>query len=727
MKINKFFQKVDDSFLKNNDCIFKKYKPIKKIGKGSFGSVYLTKRIKDGKHFAMKTEEKNLKEKQLETEAYFLYTLQGFGIPKFISYGKTTNYNILIEQLLDKNLSELMKRQNKLSLNDVCLIGIQILDRLEWIHSKNIIYRDIKPQNFLIGKNDPSIIYIIDFGLCKKYRSSKTGKHMLPKKTGFINGTIKYVSKYVLRGKESSRRDDLISLGYLLIYLYKGSLPWEFQMEEFNYSIYKKILYLKSTNSNGTLFNNLPREFAEYINYNNNLKFEQDPDYKYLHSLFNKILFRLKFDFQNMSFSWITSKQINLSRIPRNSSIRKSNSHSRLFKKINELSVQRAKSESNSKNIRHDIKNTGRSSNNSPMAKIKIINNIKKENNINHKNNEEMISVQINENSINKPIKCKKVILKKKIGNQNSINRNKRNNDKLLEYNSNNSKNNYINNTKNIISHNTTSNINLNKNNINYMLFKNQYKLLNKQKNINKKKITLNLISNNHSNININQNSFDSTLKNPNNNSVTKIDYKLYYSNKNSAKAKKKMKNNINISFLKSDIQKKNLKMISANKQINKNIYNQRMSITNYIKKSSKDSKISNKKNIDNYNNVELDISSFYQNKNYANNNIKIIYIKNNYNYLRNKDYIIQNDHSSHSNIMNEEGKYSLQLKQKKKLINLKNKNILNQLPFSINSYKSKKPNPNNTYKSIFKRNENPAEPFSEFIIPLYDKYFENN
>ena len=108
---------------------------------------------------------------------------------------------------------------------EVCLIGNQILDRVEWIHSNNIIYRDIKPENFLIGKNDPDIIYIIDFGLCKKYRSSKTWKHILPKTIATMSGTLKYASLNVLNGKESSRRDDLISLGYMLIYLLKRNLP----------------------------------------------------------------------------------------------------------------------------------------------------------------------------------------------------------------------------------------------------------------------------------------------------------------------------------------------------------------------------------------------------------------------------------------------------------------------------------------------------------------------
>ena len=220
-------QKIYDIFFGQNKYIFKKYKTIKQIGYGAFGNVYSVIRLKDKKIFAMKTEKRN-KESKLESEAYYLYTLQkGIGFPKLISYGHIINYNILIETLLGKSLYDIFISKNILcNIIEVCLIGNQILDRLEWIHSNNIIYRDIKPENFLIGINDPDIIYIIDFGLCKKYRSSKTGKHILPKTIGTMSGTLKYASLNVLNGKELSRRDDLISLGYMLIYLLKRNLPW---------------------------------------------------------------------------------------------------------------------------------------------------------------------------------------------------------------------------------------------------------------------------------------------------------------------------------------------------------------------------------------------------------------------------------------------------------------------------------------------------------------------
>ena len=251
-----------DNFLEENDIIFKKYKIIKRIGKGSFGVIYLAERIIDKKLFALKAEKINTQYNFLESEAFFLYTLQGFGIPKFISYGHTKKCNILIEELLGKSLEDLfIPKQGKCNLIDICLIGIQLLDRLEWIHSKNIIYRDIKPENFLIGLKDPNIIYIIDFGFCKKYRSSKTGKHVPQKNLNKFAGTPSFCSTNVLMGKEPSRRDDLISLGYVLIFLIKKKLPWDLDVRKF----YLQSLKIKETNDNGKLFSYLPEEFMNTL------------------------------------------------------------------------------------------------------------------------------------------------------------------------------------------------------------------------------------------------------------------------------------------------------------------------------------------------------------------------------------------------------------------------------------------------------------------------------
>jgi len=342
MKKNKENMKLnEDSFLRENQLIFKKYKIISKIGNGAFGKIYSVIRLKDKNVFAMKIEKKSPKLNILESEAYYLYLLQGFGIPKFITFGHVNNYNILIETLLDKSLYQLFIRKNyKCPIADVCLIGIQILERLEWIHSKDIIYRDVKPENFLIGINDPNVIYVVDFGLCKKFRSSKTGKHLLPRFTGKFNGTLKYASPNVIRGKESSRRDDLISLGYMLIYLYKRNLPWDNSFNKVTNKKYLELMFIKETNAFGKLFNGMPKEFEEFIKYSRNLKFEQDPNYSYLRSLLSKIIFNN----EKMTFSWINSKnREKLLGVPRSNSRKKTSPQYRLLKSLTEERIKRLK------------------------------------------------------------------------------------------------------------------------------------------------------------------------------------------------------------------------------------------------------------------------------------------------------------------------------------------------------------------------------------------------
>jgi len=710
---NKCSKNQEDSFLKNNNCIYKKFKPIQKIGYGSFGNVYLTKRIKDGKFFAMKVEKNNLKNKSLEAEAYFLYILQGFGIPKFISYGRNKNYNILIETLLDKSLIELMENRKKLSLKDVCLIGIQILERLEWIHSKNIIYRDIKPQNFLIGKDDPNVIYIIDFGLCKKYRSSKTGKHILPRKNEYIYGTIKYSSVHALSQKESSRRDDIISLGYMLIYLFKGSLPWDFEMKKFNIQIYKKILYLKKTNSNGTLFNNLPKEFAEYINYSNNLKFEQEPNYKYLCSLFKKILFGLKFDYKNMTFSWIPSKQIYLYSIPRNNYIKKSSSHSRLFKHIKK-SLEKSEERVKNKSIELNSEITKRFLNNIPMHNIRAINSIKNGNNIYFTNKEEMMNVRKNDFDV--PFKTKK-IFKNKINISKFEGDRVRINNKSLTYTSNNSNNN----SKifqNGISLESIVNTNQNINNKNNLFNKIKNNIKKTKNNTKRKKVPINLMRYQHLNFNKEQNSFKDKFRNLNYINGTKINYLDSldsYSNMNSTKDNKKYKiNNINNSSFKNFVQKNNSEMILTKNQTNKKLYYHTPTLTNNnMPVEFLNSKIS----IDNSNNFELNNTSILQNKKLWNEKINIIYIKNKFNIIRNKKYKMPIPFLPFSNKSN--------INEERKYINLKKQNNFNKSAFSINNNIMNLKR-NITYRSIFERYTE-ANPFSKELTPFFNKYFQNN
>ena len=212
----------------------------------------------------------------------------------------------------------------------MCLIAIQLIERLEFIHSKNIIYCDVKPENFMIGIKDPNVIYIVDFSLCKKYSSSKTGRHKLPKTTKKLSGTLKYCSINVLRGKEQSRRDDLISLGYVLIFLYKRDLPWTSDYESLNERTYFELVMTKLTNAGGDLFKNIPQELVDYVKYCEKLKFEEDPKYNYMKGFFLKILYSLNLNINKINFSWIDPNDKNIKTIPR----RKSSSRNRILKNL---------------------------------------------------------------------------------------------------------------------------------------------------------------------------------------------------------------------------------------------------------------------------------------------------------------------------------------------------------------------------------------------------------
>ena len=293
---------------------FKKYKIKRLIAESGCCKLFEGINIKDKESVAMKFEKRQGKVGVLESEAYCLFDLKGYGIPRIITYGKTLDYNILIEELLGPSIYSLWtsnkKANEKQSLKDLCMLSIQAIDRLNYIHSKDIIHRDIKPANFLIGLKNPNVIYLIDFGFYRKYRSSRTGKHI---KYSFIKqviGSLNYISINGNKGFELSRRDDLESLGYLLVDLGINYLPWA---STANLSMDRKIqieaVYkLKCSTKPDQLCKGLPEEFVEYIKYVRKLKFEEEPDYNYLKGLFISVLSRneLKYD---LLFSWIINKK----------------------------------------------------------------------------------------------------------------------------------------------------------------------------------------------------------------------------------------------------------------------------------------------------------------------------------------------------------------------------------------------------------------------------------
>ena len=233
--------------------IFKvnKYKIKKLINKSSCSLVYEGLNIKENEPVALKFEKRTNQFHFLESEAFILFNIKGFGIPKIITYGKNNNFNILIEEMLGLSIEELWKVNisKKDLLKNLCMLALQMIDRLSYIHSKDIIHKDIKPSNFLIGRKDPKNIYLIDFGFSQKYRSSRTGKHIQFKKTKIVCGSLKYLSINGNNGYVSSRRDDLESLAYALISLTHNSLPWSnvILKEKNHQKIFKDIFRMKNS------------------------------------------------------------------------------------------------------------------------------------------------------------------------------------------------------------------------------------------------------------------------------------------------------------------------------------------------------------------------------------------------------------------------------------------------------------------------------------------------
>jgi len=281
---------------------YNKYKVVKKIGEGSFGQIYQALNVTNDEMIALKLEKKDEKNDLLETESYILAYLKGKGIPYVKSYGYSGSWNVLVMELLGKSIEDyLVKCKGTFSKKTTVMIGYQMVERLEFIHNKHIIHRDIKPENFVFGRGtNENILYLLDFGLAKKYRSSKN-LQQFPFRTGKkLTGTARYASINALSGCSQSRRDDLESVGYVLMYLLRGSLPWQGLKVYGKEDKYQKILQKKKDTPVEDLCKSFPNEFAEFIVYVKKLSYTDDPDYNYLRGLLEKIMKDNKYESDNV-------------------------------------------------------------------------------------------------------------------------------------------------------------------------------------------------------------------------------------------------------------------------------------------------------------------------------------------------------------------------------------------------------------------------------------------
>lgn len=287
----------------------------KKIGCGNFGELRLGKNLYTNEHVAVKLEPVKSRAPQLHLEyRFYKQLIPSEGIPQVHYFGPCGKHNAMVLELLGPSLEDLFERQNrKFTLKTILMIALQLISRLEYVHSKHIIYRDVKPENFLTGRSSGkkySLIHIIDFGLAKEYIDPVTKDHISYREHKSLTGTARYMSINTHLGKEQSRRDDLEALGHMLMYFFRGSLPWQGLKADTLKERYQKIGDTKRSTPIEVLCENCPEEIGTYLRTVRNLGFTETPNYEYLRGLFTSVMVKSGFEC-DWEFDWVVQQKNN--------------------------------------------------------------------------------------------------------------------------------------------------------------------------------------------------------------------------------------------------------------------------------------------------------------------------------------------------------------------------------------------------------------------------------
>ncbi|UJR32929.1 hypothetical protein I4U23_020390 [Adineta vaga] len=312
----------------NNLLIANLWQLERKLGSGSFGDVYRALNIQTGEYVAIKFEKNQTYSPQLAFEAKLYRILKCIeGIPKLFWFGEENDYKCLVMELLGPSLEDLFNLcKRKFSIKTILMLTDQMILRIECFHRKFYLHRDIKPDNFLIGIGNDSTqvsniiiimelfdvlqIFLIDFGLAKKFYDHRLRKHISYREGKSLTGTPRYVSISTHLGIEQSRRDDMEALAYVLIYFNRGTLPWQDIKALNKRQKYEKICELKMSIPITNLCADFSPEFAMYLNYCRRLYYTDEPDYSYIRQIFRNLSFRLNYRYDYV-FDWISiEKQI---------------------------------------------------------------------------------------------------------------------------------------------------------------------------------------------------------------------------------------------------------------------------------------------------------------------------------------------------------------------------------------------------------------------------------